>query len=102
MAIGLARESVDPQTDILLTENTFADEFSSPEFGNQPYNVPPRFTVTCELHIPSEAKYIEYIIEGAVIENWRLSGTQPGEARETTTFLGKSIGKKIRSTSTVN
>jgi hypothetical protein len=97
MAVGMERDRVDPQADIVIGESTFPDEMSSPEFGEQPYFAPPRFQITCELNIPNLNKYIMYRIDGAVINNWRLTATQPGDVKETTTFLGASIHKIIGS-----
>ena len=97
MAVGMERDNVDPQADIVIGESTFPDEMSSPEFGEQPYFVPPRFQITCELNIDGSNKYIMYRIDGARINNWRLTATQPGDAKETTTFLGASIHKIIGS-----
>lgn len=97
MAVGMKRDLVDPKADIVIGVNTFPDEMSTPEFGEQPYFVPPRFQITCELDIGGDGKYIMYRIDGAVINNWRLTGTQPGDVRETTTFLGASIHKIIGS-----
>lgn len=98
MAVGMERDNVNPQANITIGESTFPNEMSSPEFGEQPYFAPPRFQITCELNIDGNNKYIMYRIDGAVINNWRLTATQPGDARETTTFLGASIHKIIGST----
>lgn len=97
MAVGMERDLVDPRADITIARDTFPDAMSTPEFGDQPYYTPPRFQITCELNVDGSGKYIVYMIEGAVINNWRLTATQPGDARETTTFLGKSISKRIGS-----
>lgn len=92
MAVGKSREEVS-DTDIdALDGDTFENEVISPSFGSQPWYDVPKFTITLELHIDGEDKYMQYTLKGCRIDNYRVNAPAEGDVEETVTFMAERAG----------
>lgn len=64
----------------------------SPAFGTQPWLLPWRFLITFEIHSETTDNYLEYKIDNASIDTWRLQAVTDGDVVENLNFVAETIG----------